>query len=183
MLTNELSDALVPRRGATGGPICGRPPCPQEFCCVNPIACDHMSGLLSRSHMTAAKMGSATRGPNSTAACSPLGPSGFLASEIDRSHSSTRASSASSIRCRPHAELGYLVDWLAIILGTIGRGGTTASLTSMAAHRERLGQARSRLTAGHRRRRRGLDGACPALDCPLTERSVAAWAAGDNAPH
>jgi len=28
------------------------------------IACDHMSGLLSRSHMTAAKMGSATRVPN-----------------------------------------------------------------------------------------------------------------------
>jgi len=26
--------------------------------------CDHMSGLLSRSHMTAAKMGSATRVPN-----------------------------------------------------------------------------------------------------------------------
>ena len=28
------------------------------------IACDHMSGLMSRSHMTAAKMVSATRGPN-----------------------------------------------------------------------------------------------------------------------
>ena len=28
------------------------------------IACAHMSGLMSRSHMTAAKMGSATRGPN-----------------------------------------------------------------------------------------------------------------------
>jgi len=27
---------------------------------VNRIACDHMSGLLSRSHMTAAKMVSAT---------------------------------------------------------------------------------------------------------------------------
>ena len=31
---------------------------------VKRIACDHMSGLLSRSHMTAAKMGSATRVPN-----------------------------------------------------------------------------------------------------------------------
>src|SRR5262249_48695755 len=34
---------------------------------VNRIACDHMSGLLSRSHMTAAKLVSATRGPNITA--------------------------------------------------------------------------------------------------------------------
>src|SRR5262249_57223313 len=32
------------------------------------IACDHMSGLLSRSHMTAAKMVSATRVPNTFAA-------------------------------------------------------------------------------------------------------------------
>ena len=32
------------------------------------IACGHMSGLLSRSHVTAAKMGSATRDPNIAAA-------------------------------------------------------------------------------------------------------------------
>jgi hypothetical protein len=41
--------------------------------CVHRIACDHMSGLLSRSHMTAAKMGSATRGPNSAAAWQATG--------------------------------------------------------------------------------------------------------------
>jgi len=46
-----------------------------------------MSGLLMRSHMTAAKMGSATRAPNSLAASSrPLGPTECLAPWIDRSH-------------------------------------------------------------------------------------------------
>src|SRR5947208_10987887 len=51
---------------STRGPICGRPPACKRLRGVNRIACDHMSGLLSRSHMTAAKMVSATRVPNST---------------------------------------------------------------------------------------------------------------------
>jgi len=42
-------------------PICGRPPACKSFgSSADQIACDHMSGLLSRSHMTAAKMGFAT---------------------------------------------------------------------------------------------------------------------------
>ena len=40
------------------------------------IACDHMSGLLSRSHMTAAKMVSATRVPNSPAVSDATGSRG-----------------------------------------------------------------------------------------------------------
>src|SRR5712691_10936307 len=44
--------------------ICGRPPACKSFAAADRIACDHMSGLLMRSHMTAAKMGFATRGPN-----------------------------------------------------------------------------------------------------------------------
>ena len=43
-------------------------PCLQEtLLCVNRIACDHMFGLMSRSHMTAAKMVSVTRVPNRAA--------------------------------------------------------------------------------------------------------------------
>jgi len=55
-----------------------------EFVRVNPIACDHMSGLLSRSHMTAAKMGSATRGPNNQTASFANGSHG-LSRVLDRS--------------------------------------------------------------------------------------------------
>ena len=73
------------------------------------IACDHMSGLLMRSHMTAAKMGSATRVPNSAAVSSvPLGPTECLASGIDRSHHLLRLEQApASARGdgRSHAEL------------------------------------------------------------------------------
>lgn len=83
---------------------------------MNPIGCDHMSGLLSRSHMTAAKMGSATRGPNIAAACFADGSHGFprVLGSIDHTHLLEQAS-ASSIRCRPHAELGHLVDQLEIM--------------------------------------------------------------------
>src|SRR5216683_6198988 len=60
----------------------------QEFVRVNPIACDHMSGLLSRSHMTAAKMGSATRGPNNQTASFANGSHGLsrVLGSIDHTH-------------------------------------------------------------------------------------------------
>src|SRR5260370_27302256 len=60
----------------------------QEFVRVNPIACDDMSGLLSRSHMTAAKMGSATRGPNNQTASFANGSHGLcrVLGSIDHSH-------------------------------------------------------------------------------------------------
>jgi hypothetical protein len=51
--------------------ICGPPAAPGSQDWVqraDRIACGHMSGLLSRSHVTAAKMGSATRDPNIAAA-------------------------------------------------------------------------------------------------------------------
>src|SRR5262245_41746570 len=54
-------------------PICGRPPACKRVAVVHRIACDHMSGLLSRSHMTAAKMVSATRVPNRAAAWDATG--------------------------------------------------------------------------------------------------------------
>ena len=90
---------------------------------VHRIACDHMSGLLSRPHMTAAKMGSATRGPNITAACFADGSHGFprVLGSIDHTHLLEQAS-ASSMRRRPHAELGHLVVWLQIMFGTICMG-------------------------------------------------------------
>src|SRR5882724_13720096 len=83
----------------------------QEFVRVNPIACDHMSGLLSRSHMTAAKMGSATRGPNSQTASFANGSHGLsrVLGSIDHTHLLEQAS-ASGLRRRPHAELRHLVD-------------------------------------------------------------------------
>ena len=61
-----ISYAVIPgrRSEAEENPesICGRPPARKVGAeRRGPIACDHMSGLLSRSHMTAAKMVSATR--------------------------------------------------------------------------------------------------------------------------
>src|ERR1700730_1004582 len=66
-----------------------------------------------------------------------------------------------------------LVDQLEIMSGLrLWMGEDDSFVKPMAAFYERLGQARSRLAAGHRRRRLGLDGARPALDCSLAERSV-----------
>src|SRR5216683_6400371 len=52
------------------------------------IACDHMSGLLSRSHTTAAKMGSTTRGPNNQTASFANGSHGLprVLGSIDHTH-------------------------------------------------------------------------------------------------
>src|SRR5258708_1709615 len=80
-----LLNSARPR--ASGDPYVDGPRLARWLQRVNRSDCDHMSGLLTRPHMTAAKMGSATRVPNSAAALNrPLGPSECLASGIDRSH-------------------------------------------------------------------------------------------------
>src|SRR5258705_3007400 len=81
----QYHSAVVP---AKAGTHMWTAPWLQEFVRVNPIACDHMSGLLSRSHMTAAKMGSATRGPNSQTASFANGSHGLsrVLGSIDHTH-------------------------------------------------------------------------------------------------
>ena len=76
-----MTRSVIPDRGqkpASPESICGRPPGLQEIeRGATWIACDHMSGLLSRSHMTAAKMGSATRTPNIQAMSGAIGSRGL----------------------------------------------------------------------------------------------------------
>src|SRR2546426_4472375 len=94
---------VVPAPDQVGGrlrrePICGRPPACKSFAAADRIACDHMSGLLMRSHMTAAKMGFATRGPNITAMSGHRRwvPRSVSRLEIDRSHHLLRLEQASA---------------------------------------------------------------------------------------
>jgi hypothetical protein len=77
----EISPFVPAEASRKRGPICGRPPACKGWQCADRSDCDHMYGLVTRSRMTAAKMGSATRVPNSNATTrSPLGPSECLAS-------------------------------------------------------------------------------------------------------
>src|SRR5215211_8722593 len=77
------------------------------------IACDHMSGLLMRSHMTAAKMGSATRVPNMYAVWNHR----WVPRSVSRLGSIDHAICSVSSKLRPpaggevcrHAELGFRV--------------------------------------------------------------------------
>ena len=63
--------------------------------------CGHMSGLLMRSHMTAAKMGSTARVPNIGAVSSTIGSHGFcLVTVIDRSGPSSVLEQASACGAR-----------------------------------------------------------------------------------
>jgi hypothetical protein len=49
---------LQPSHPTPADPICGRPPpCKVLGSCFDRIACDHMSGLCVRSHMTAGQDG------------------------------------------------------------------------------------------------------------------------------
>src|SRR5689334_15489763 len=53
--------------------ICGRPRARKIDAAARRSDCDHMSGLLMRSHMTAAKMGSAAQVPNTSATSNAAG--------------------------------------------------------------------------------------------------------------
>src|SRR5436190_15882561 len=70
-LVSRASAASACERNETRDPYVDGPRLARDRAAARDrIACDHMSGLLSRSHMTAAKMGSATRVPNSAATLS-----------------------------------------------------------------------------------------------------------------
>src|SRR6266851_8586745 len=176
------SPSVVPgKRSATRDPYVDGP-LVARVVRVNPIACDHMSGLLSRSHMTAAKMGSATRGPNNQTASFANGSHGLsrVLGSIDHTHLLEQAPPPACGVSRMPNSVIRLISWRSCWAPSLVER-TIASLTPMAARWERVGHARSRLTDGHRRRRLGLDGACPALNCRLAERSVVARAAGCSA--
>jgi hypothetical protein len=66
---------------------------------VRRIGCDHMSGLLSRSHMTAAEMVFATRGPNTQATSRATGSHGL--SRVLRSIDHTNCSVTSKLPAFP----------------------------------------------------------------------------------
>ena len=89
--------AVVPaKRSAEPGPICGRPPTRKRRNCFSDRSdCGHMSGLLMRSHMTAAKMGSTARAPNIRAVSCTVGSHGVLPRDCDRSIRSIFRSRAS----------------------------------------------------------------------------------------
>src|SRR2546430_16858241 len=98
------SREAYPREGGEREPICGRPPACKSFAAADRIACDHMSGLLMRSHITAAKMGFATRGPNIIAmSCTA---DGFLGvSRVLRSIDHTICSVSSKLRPQREARI------------------------------------------------------------------------------
>jgi hypothetical protein len=84
------------RPGLEPGPICGRPPAGKRWNGVfDRSDCGHMSGLLMRSHMTAAKMGSTARAPNIVAVSGTNGSHGVLPRDCDRSIRSIFRSQAS----------------------------------------------------------------------------------------
>ena len=89
-------------------PICGRPPACKRSAVVQRIACDHMSGLLSRSHMTAAKMVSATRGPNRVAVSDATGYRGV--SRVLGSIDHTNCSVSSKLPAFPSIVLALQIE-------------------------------------------------------------------------
>jgi hypothetical protein len=68
--------AKASERGKAGTHMWTAPSLARPVSGVRRIACDHMSGLLSRPHTTAAKMVSATPGPNSVATSQATGSRG-----------------------------------------------------------------------------------------------------------
>jgi hypothetical protein len=90
-------------------------PCSQEVQQrADRIACDHMSGLLSRSHMTAAKMGFSRRESRTVSRFRvlPLGSTDYLTSRSNRSHHLLlleQAPASARGEGRSHAEL--IMGW------------------------------------------------------------------------
>ena len=116
-VARSRTHALSPRRpgqasgaSADPGPICGRPPSGKRRNWFSDRSdCGHMSGLLMRSHKTAAKMGFTGASSKHTQRClAPMGPTECcLATVIDRSGPSSvlEQASACGVRVGPHAEV------------------------------------------------------------------------------
>src|SRR5687768_15288175 len=87
-------------------------PCWQEAELISDRSdCGHMSGLMMRSHMTAAKMGSTARVPNMVAVSCTNGSHGVLPRDCDRSIRSifrSRASFGLRREAWPHAAVDDL---------------------------------------------------------------------------
>ena len=169
------------------GPICGRPPACKRSSRRDRIACDHMYGLLSRSHMTAAKMGSATRAPNRNATLKGQATGSHGLSRVgDRNDHAICLSRASFglqrmvLNQPPKLGIGSRTG-----LGHVGHLRMVKAQGFVLPTAAQWRQAQSAVRAGRRpppkAARSGLDGACAALQCRSAGRSRVSRAAGHNA--
>ena len=172
----------VPAKAGSGNPYVDGPLLARVNAACERSDCDHMSGLLSRSHMTAAKMGFATRGPNIIAMSGTDGFPGV--SRVLRSIDHTICSVSSKLRPQREAMIARALNgvfrvkinegsWRAsfgLVAGTIASFRPTAALQAPCASGVKAGRRPPPQAA-----RSGLDGASTALHCRSGGRS-GSWA-------